>query len=265
LELFVLWRDAVQFGGVMLKLGKGDFMEKVKHSVKSPKCVGLRVFWGVFFLGAAGLILLTSFGVIRLGVNIGTMVGLVAMAAVALAFLIKQFWMGAFMVIAAGLMVASSSGMIMDFSGQQRGMIFVAAALVGVAFHIMFHKKWHHHGEEGWKTDKSAGNDVTVRFAGVNKHIVDKEFMGATFRCNFGAIKANFDGAKVKGEKATIWIENHFSGVELQLPKNWAVNNQMDMMMGEVEEKNQPTITVDSPQIEMVGTLKCGGVTITYV
>lgn len=243
-------------------------MGKSKYGAMKPKSVVVRGLWGLFFLAAAALVLLMAFDVVSIGVNVGTMVGLVALTAVAILFVTKKFWLGACMVIAAGLMVASSAGLLMDFSGQQRGMIFVAAALVGVALHIMFRSKLVEitTGEDGeFEVNGGDGNEVNVDFTGVTKNIMDKEFTSAALRCNFGAIKAHFEGAKLKGGKATIVIENHFSGVELFLPKNWAVDNQLDMVAGGVEEKNRPMLDEKSPRVVLVGNLRFGGVVITYV
>jgi predicted membrane protein len=247
----------------MVKEKLVDGEVKVKHSIsKGSRHFAFRAFWGVFFLVAAAVILMQSFGILKLGVNMGVMVALLALLGLTVAFMIKTFWMGAFMAAAGGVVVASNAGLIGELTGEQTGMMFAAAALAATAFHILFFRRKKHTYA---KFSKDGTEGANVNFTGATKRFNDQAFEKASLSCAFGSIKAHFSEAKLKGTTATIYIDNNFGGVELYLPKHWAVTNELDMSFGGVDEKNQPTITADSPQITLVGEVNFGGVLITYV
>lgn len=230
---------------------------------KRPKHLAARMFWGIFFLAATAIVLLQGFGVIALAVNVWIIVALIAMAAVAIAFLTKFFWIGAFMVIASGIVVACSTGLLPALTGEQVGMTFAAAGLLAVAFHIFLPRAF---GKGAMiYVGRDGENYVDVSFTSTTKYMKDEAFTEALLDCSFGNIKAYFDDVKLKGKTARIKIDTSFGNTELYLPKNWAVDNQMEMSFGGVEEKNHPSITPESPKITLVGDVSFGAVTITYV
>ncbi|MFV0485265.1 MAG: hypothetical protein ACK5MU_03530 [Candidatus Saccharimonadales bacterium] len=234
-----------------------------KHNIDKPKRKAMRAFWGVYFLAAAVIVLLQGFGVITIGANIGILMALIALLSLAIAFIMQRFWLGSFMAVASGVTIASATGLIPALTGEQVGMTFAAAGLAGVAFHILFHRSWRKNSMKYVGRDGS--NHADVSFTGTTKYFKDEAFEKALLDCSFGDIKAYFEEVKLKGKTARIKIDNNFGAIELFLPKNWAVDNQLNMSFGGVSEQNHPALTPDSPQIILEGEVNFGGVTITYI
>ena len=257
---YIMFDDIINRKGGIMKMKNIEGI-KVRHSVEKPRRLAFRIFWAAFLLMAAAMILLQSFGVLEVEVNVGIVVALLALLGLTLMFLLKMFWMAAFMAATSALVIASNTGLIMSFTGEQQGVLFMAAAMIAIALHVLFRRR-----RLGClKFCEDGSNDMNASFTGVTRRVKDQAFERANLSCRFGEIKVYFDDVKLKGKKAIIHIDSSFGGVELYLPKHWAVDSALDVSFGEIEEKNQPAITSDSPQIVLEGTVNFGGIAITYI
>ena len=73
------------------------------------------------------------------------------------------------------------------------------------------------------------------------------------------------DGSEIPSKEAVIDLDVSFGGVELYIPKNWDVKIYGNSSFGSIEEKNRPSLNEDSPVVQLTGSVKFGGVEITYV
>ena len=91
-----------------------------------------------------------------------------------------------------------------------------------------------------------------------------ENFKYAQFDASFGEIKAYLDNAKIEGHDAQINVDVSFAGVELYLPKQWTVINQVSAVFGAVDEKNRNQ-SDGTVKLTLTGKVSFGGVTIIYV
>ncbi|MCL1839454.1 hypothetical protein FWF89_00405 [Candidatus Saccharibacteria bacterium] len=225
---------------------------------KDKKCrrpinIIFRVICGLIFITAATLVLLNIFGAITLTVNIGILVAILTLGIVAIYSAFHFFWGGLFFLSAAIVTIMNANGLVFDLDGQAIGNLYIAAALLTVAFHVIFRKRIFPHSR-----DADANFGATVKY-------FEDELDTATLDCNFGSVKAYFENAKPKNGEATIKLDCNFGGIELYIPKTWRVIDKTHSSFAGVEEKNHPAPTKDSPTLTLTGEINFGGLTIIYV
>ncbi|MDD3369375.1 MAG: hypothetical protein PHP50_10915 [Lachnospiraceae bacterium] len=103
-----------------------------------------------------------------------------------------------------------------------------------------------------------------VNFNSVIKYINTDNLERADLRCSFGALKVYCDNALIQKGEAQIVVDISFAGVELYLPANWRVDNQIRTSLGGVEERNK-RMNADGPVVKLGGNVSFGGLTIIYV
>ena len=118
------------------------------------------------------------------------------------------------------------------------------------------------------RTDYSSTTDSEVRYSvtmgsGI-KYINSADFRSATLYSSFAGSKIYFDAAKVASGHAVINVELSFNGMELYIPRDWNVLQNVDCFLGGVEVKGNP-IQSGGPTVELNGHTKFSGITIHYV
>ena len=115
----------------------------------------------------------------------------------------------------------------------------------------------------------SSPNDSEVyaraNFGSTIKYVNSKNFKRAFVNCSFGATKMYFDNAVILNDEAEINIEASFCGIELYIPHEWQVLDEMDHIMGGVEEKNPQRHSINGPKVRLKGNMKFSGIEIIYV
>ena len=153
--------------------------------------------------------------------------------------------------------------------------ILMAALLGSIGLSMIFHKqiKWinhnHNHNDEDYKFEKiDIEDESNVRFKnsfGASiKYINTDKFEQANFDCSFGAMKVYFDNAVMSNENAIVRINASFSGIELYIPKTWNVNDNTNVFLGSVSEKNRNNQTTTN-NLTLVGDVSFSGIEIIYI
>lgn len=104
----------------------------------------------------------------------------------------------------------------------------------------------------------------SVSFGSSIKYINSDDFKSAYIEASFGSAKVYFDNAIIKDSTATITLEASFSSVELYVPKNWTIIQQVNNSFSGVDEKNNRGIKEDGPTVYLTGEISFSGVTIYY-
>jgi len=233
--------------------------QKSSSCCKSGMSITLRIFCGLVFIAAATLILLQTFGIVTIDINIGILAALTALAVLAIVFLFHLFWAGFFFLVATIITIMNANDIVFSLTGTAIGSLFIAAALASFAFHIIFfsaRKKFSKH--------RKFGHHAGSTFGSATKHF-DGELDTASLECNFGGVKAYFEKATLKDNEATLNIDCNFGGVELFVPKSWRVTDKTKFAFGASDEKNRPTLTDSSPTLTITGEINFGGLVITYI
>lgn len=103
-----------------------------------------------------------------------------------------------------------------------------------------------------------------ILLGGGAKYITTQKFEQADLKCRFGGMEVYFDNASLFEGKGIIKIDSSFSGVELYMPKDWTVVNDLRVGMGAVEFKNGAQPDPDKI-VTLVGNVSLGAVEIHYV
>lgn len=105
----------------------------------------------------------------------------------------------------------------------------------------------------------------SVTMGGLALVVDSQRFRGGALAVTMGEIKADLRRAAMEGEEAALELSLTMGGVELYVPTNWQVVNEVSPFMGVVEDKTEPRPDAAGIQRKLVlrGTITMGAVTIT--
>jgi len=237
-----------------------------------------RIFWGLFFIAAAGTVILSALNTLAFDINIGWLFLGVFLVATFLYSIFKLQWFGVFLSAAGVATILAKNIDVIDSSGSAIGAIWATAVLLSIGFSVLFRSrnKSHRcnsygHSQVDRKYERVIDSEddseifVEVNFGSTVKYVNTKKFQHATIKSNFGSITAYFDNADIDGDKATIDIDGSFSGIELYIPKTWHVINSINCNLAGIDEKNSPRLPQNPKTVILAGTLNLAGIEIIYV
>lgn len=227
------------------------------------------LFWGLFLIAAAVLILVAKLGAFP-EMSVMKIFWTLVFAVALVSSLANLAFPGVFFSLAF-------LGIIYD---QELGItaitpwtILLVALLLSIGMGLIYtpkkKKRSNHHeidGNDFVVFDEEDGNqfDFSSSFVGSIKYVNSDNFESANIDAKFAGMKVYFDNAVIQNGHATVNLNVSFAGVELYVPKNWRVDNQMSASFGGVEEKNRNN-GADGPILTLRGNVSLGGVTILYV
>jgi hypothetical protein len=239
-----------------------------------------RVFWGLILLVAAVAVTLSAFNIWdfpSLGeLNIGWVVLSIFLAAVTISSIPKLNWFGIFLPVAGIATIVTTQTDYLNLNGEQIGAAWVIAVLISLGFSVLFRRK-----QEKWffkrgscknegfaeviDEDDDAEVGVNADFGSVIKRINSDNFKKAVINCSFSGVKVYFDNTKLgKNGKAEIVINASTSGIELYIPKEWTIINNLKPSLSGVEEKNSPKPD-EKKVVTLSGNVRLSGIEIIYV
>ena len=238
-----------------------------------------RVFWGVFFLLAAGAVALQIFGVFSFVISIWWIILAILLFAIMIAAAANLNWF--FVFVPAACLATIANYQIPEWhfaNGQAIGGIFAVAILLTIAFSILFHRRSYCKSHQ-WIDDKKSVDDfsrsadsgdgsevvVSARMGEAVRYIDSQNLEKVFVDCSLGSVKIYFNNAKIAGDKLVVNIRASLGGVEMYMPKNWRVVNSLNALAGGVEEKGRVELTPDSPTVTLRGSASLGGVEIVYI
>jgi predicted membrane protein len=96
------------------------------------------------------------------------------------------------------------------------------------------------------------------------KYINSEDFQHAELDCKFGSMKVYFDNAIIQNGKAIVRLNAAFSGIELFIPNEWKVENQIHETLSGLDEKNKSQ-GVGNITLTLVGNVSFSGIEIIYI
>ncbi|MBQ8527415.1 MAG: hypothetical protein IJ429_02990 [Lachnospiraceae bacterium] len=228
------------------------------------------LFWGLFLIAAAFLILVAKLGVfpdMSVMKIFWTLVFVVALVN----SLVNLAFPGVFFSLAfLGIIYDTELGI----TAITPWTILFVALLLSIGVSLIYTpkkkmKKVKNHeidGSDFVVFDEEDGNqfDFSSSFVGSIKYVNSDNFESANIDAKFAGMKVYFDNAVIQNGHATVNLNVSFAGVELYVPKNWRIDNQMTASFGGVEEKNR-NAGADGPILTLRGNVSLGGVTILYI
>ena len=231
---------------------------------------GKNVFWGLFFIAAAGLVAVHQLGYLA-GITTLNLVITIFLIPILLKSIMKINFFGIFFSIAVfGILFADQLG-ISDFVPVH---ILIVATFLSIGFTLVF-SKWASinwvigiHNEEGLGEVVDTEDEEVVEF-GVKlgssiKYVNSKNLKQAKLTCSFGELQVYFDNTTVSEEGAVISVDVSFGELRMYIPKEWKVINGISATLAGVEEKNKRN-GEETATVKLTGRVNMGEVEIIYV
>ena len=241
------------------------------------------IFWGVLFILAAALIVVSKLGFL-VGISIIEVILTVILVGILISNVIKVKFSGILFPAAFLAIIYAEELQIQDLTPWP---VLAVAFLGSIGLNLIFKPdRWHfrHHKHHGfgreWSVDfdnkddkhydkvinEQDGNVIrcSQSFGSTIKYINTDNFERADIECSFGAMKVYFDNALIQSGHAQIHLDVSFSGVELFIPKTWNVIDKVDTSFGSMQEKNRRGDS-QAPVVTITGDVSFGGVEIIYI
>lgn len=239
------------------------------------------IFWGLFFIAAAAIMLVGRFGYFE-NINIWSLFVTVLM----IAWLIhgishREIWS---ILLPVAILINIYDEQL-GLTAITPGPVLGAAILGSLGISIMFpnlERKHHYHNdgcnhqykaqdhrahfEQNETTEEMSGEELacSVTFGSSIKYINSNNLKRVNIDCSFGAMKVYLDNAMIQSGNAVIDVNVSFGGLELYVPKTWIVDNQVRFSLGGMEEKNRSEGT-GVPTLKLTGRASFAGITVLYV
>ena len=228
-----------------------------------------RMFWGILFLLLGVFLIVSKLGLFP-NINVFSLLVTAFLAVVILKSIPTLNFAGM-------LFPAAFIAIIFD---KQLGItsitpwtVLIAAAFGTVGLSMLFHrqnkwidKKFHHEDFNFEKVNIEDGSTVKYSnsFSGSVKYVNTNNFEKGDFKCSFGALQIYFDNATMSSNNAIVRISANCSGIELYIPKNWKLENKVNVFLGAINEKNKPS-EITTNTLTLVGDVSLSGVEIIYI
>lgn len=229
------------------------------------------IFWGVVLVILAVLVVVSEMGFIE-GVGLWTIVFSIVFGA-ALIHGIVKFDFAQILFSIAFLCIVWDD--MLGITKITPWPILLAALLGSIGCNLIFgnskgrsYKKKYEKtiGDFDTKIEQESGEEVdcSVTFSSTVKYINSSDLKNVNVSASFGAVSLYFDNAAVPSGEVLVNINASFAGVELFIPRDWCVTNQVNCMFGGIDEENRGS-GVNAVKVVLVGAVNFAGVEITYI
>lgn len=236
-----------------------------------------RIFWGLFFIAAAVLLLISQSGLSG-GYSFWSIIMAIFFAACMIESIISKSISG----------ILFSAAFLCIIFDKQLGIeaitpwpVLGAAFLGSIGCSFFYHPKKNHRqnhicGEDDvmkhygrWEepseeTVDGDHMDFHVSFSGSIKYVNSDNFQSANIQCSFGSLKIFFDNTLIQNNPAVVNLDVSFGGVQLYVPKTWNIIDHSDHIFGGIDEKGVRSHTTDASLV-LNGTVKFAGLEIIYI
>ena len=107
---------------------------------------------------------------------------------------------------------------------------------------------------------------ISESFSEVSKYLHAECLKQAHISSSFGKLQVYFDSVKLSPGGAEVFIDVSFGKIELYLPKEWRVTDQVHTSAGAVTNNLRGSaMTADAPALILKGRVSFGNLDIKYV
>jgi predicted membrane protein len=227
-------------------------------------------FWGIFFVLAAVFVVASQI-VNFTQIGFWSILATVALAAVFIQSLIHLNYFGVFLSLALAYMIYQQP---LELYVISPWLLLLAAVLLSIGFHTIFHRRPKHVGCGKRDFDHSRTIEdiddnnpyVKVSFGSSSKYLHGDSLKTGQFYCNFGSLEVYFDQVTLDQGGAEVFLDCHCGSITLFIPKNWRVLDKLNSSLGSVkDEPRRPAPAEDAPVLTLTGNISLGAVEIQYV
>jgi predicted membrane protein len=230
------------------------------------------LFWGLFFVAGAGLVIANGLGYLT-GITLFNLIIVFFMIPIILKSIIHINFFGIFFPLAILAILFANTLGISNFVPFP---VLAVALFLSIGFSLIFGRhskymeKWHNiriHNEHFDRVVNTEDEDVVnfgVTLGSSIKYVNSKKLKQANLSCSFGALIVYFDNTTISEEGAEISIDVSFSGVELYMPREWRVINEIESVFSGIEEKHKKD-REETANVKLTGKASFSGIEIIYV
>ena len=230
-----------------------------------------RIFWGLFFIVAAIFLLVSRLGLLG-DIGLWSLLLTVFFVACLVKSIAHKSVSGVLFAVAFLCIVYAKP---LGIEAITPWPVLGAAALGSIGISFLYHPRrdyrnygcWgrgNHYSTETEETVDGSQMEFSTSFAGSIKYVNSDDFQSADLKCSFGSLKVYFDNAMIQNGAARIFLDVSFGGVELFVPKEWNVVNNVSASFGSVDEKNSSRSS-GVPVVTLTGKVSFGGIEIVYI
>lgn len=224
-----------------------------------------KIFWGLFFLVAGAFVIFNQMGYYT-NFNLVTLILTIFMVAIFIKSIYPVKFFGLLFSLAALVIIYDKQ---LNLEVITPWPVLITALLGTIGLSIIFPR--HNYSKCNNKHFDKVIDDIDedvinyeIRFGSSVKYINSDNFKEANFSCAFGALSIYFNNAKMENDVAIVNLDASFSGVELYIPKEWKVINELDSNLAGIEEKNNSSKD-SSKTLKLRGRVNLSGLEIIYI
>jgi len=129
-------------------------------------------------------------------------------------------------------------------------------------------------GEERTESDEGnfveGGSDnnpsISVQFGGGSRYLHADRLETVELDCSFGGLEVYFDHVTLSPNGAEAFLNCKFGSIELYVPKNWRIIDNMNVSLADMEINNRRAeIDENSPVLKVSGNVSFGSVEINRI
>lgn len=232
-----------------------------------------KLFWGLLIIGTAILLLLNAFFPDE-KLPIIKIIGSTLLLAGAVASLTRFRFIFFFLPLAIIVLIWRTSPLLSFLQVLDPWLLLLVAFLLGIGLSLIFHRKSHVHVDIGSKdrafaSGNTANHDefvnIDVNFGEHIKHIHAENLRRVQIKCHFASTKIYLNSCTAGPEGVIININCSFSDLTLDVPRVWAIDNQISTFAGEVKTISPPVESGDKVQVKLTGSVNFAQLKINFV
>lgn len=203
-----------------------------------------KIFWGIFFIVAALLIIISKLGLMP-DVGVFSIFATIILLWMLIQGL-KHINFYEIMFAIAFLCIIYDEPM--GIEALTPWSVLAAALLFSIGLSMLFHGKRKHrynvnfsgknHGTFGESSEQFNGEHLFFEnnFGAAIRYVNSDNFRDARLENNFGSLTVYFDNAIIQDNSAQVSIENNFGATALYIPKEWKVVTNIERSFGNIDE-----------------------------
>jgi len=229
-------------------------------------------FWGLFFLLAAVFVIASQIGSFG-QIGIISILATVLLVALLIHSVMNRNFFGVFLPLALLYWIYQQPFQLMPISPW---LLLLSAVLASIGFSCIFRtypKKWVHchQGDTERFTQTTENIDdnnpyAKVSFGSSSKYLHADCLKGGQFYSSFGSLEVYFDQAQLSPDGTEIFVDCSFGDIELFIPRNWRVIDNIRTSLGSVEnDVRVSNLEKDAPELTITGNVSFGSIEIHYI
>lgn len=242
-------------------------------------------FWGIILIVGAAVLIASQLGLLSYKIGGFTIIATIVLIATLIQSLFGRSIFGSVFSLALLTMIWEGP---LGIEQLDTGTILIAALLIWAGLSILFSRHHHigahvdyhvnhHHNvidaEEDFDEDTETITEdaadaeeinVSIRMTQSVRYIQATNLKTANIYVSMAGAKIYFDDVDIPSGTATINLDASLSGVELYIPDEWHLINQLDSSLSGLDESGS-RVDADGPTVYLKGKLNLGGLTIIYI